>query len=192
MTLTRRSLLASAAFAPLLRAAPANALKLGVASYSMRELSREKLIEGVKALQTPYVNIKEFHLRYVSTPEQIAEARKQFAAAGLTVLGGGNIDLKGDEAAVRKMFDYAKAAGFPLMVCAPSHANMPLVEKLVKEYNIKAALHNHGPEDKEFPSPQSVLEAVKNLDPRVGLCMDVGHSTRAGADIVESDRKSVV
>jgi sugar phosphate isomerase/epimerase len=64
------------------------------------------------------------------------------------------------------------------------------MEKYVKEYNIKIALHNHGPEDKHFPTPQSVLDAVKDMDPRCGLCMDIGHSARTGVDIVESVRQA--
>jgi sugar phosphate isomerase/epimerase len=71
-------------------------------------------------------------------------------------------------------------------VCAPLQTNLKLVGQLVKEYNIRCAIHNHGPEDKQFPTPQSVLKAVEGLDPRMGLCMDVGHSARAGADVVKS------
>jgi sugar phosphate isomerase/epimerase len=60
------------------------------------------------------------------------------------------------------------------------------MEKYVKEYDIKIAIHNHGPEDKYFQTPQSVLAAVKGMDPRCGLCMDIGHTARTGTDIVES------
>ncbi len=186
----RRTFLGTAIAAGAAFAKPENGLKLGVASYSFRKLTREQAIAGMKGLNTPYINIKEFHLKYTSTPAEIAAARKQFADAHLEVLGGGNIDLKGDEAKLRKMFDYAKAAGFPLIVCAPARNNVQVVEKLVKEYNIKAAIHNHGPEDKEFPTPQSVLEAVKGMDPRMGLCIDVGHTARTGKDVVGSIREA--
>jgi sugar phosphate isomerase/epimerase len=102
-------------------------------------------------------------------------------------MSGGNIGLeKNDEADIRKYFDYARMCGMPMMVCAPTHENLKKVEAAVKEYNIQAAIHNHGPEDKHFPTPQSVLEAVKGMDPRMGLCMDVGHSARTGVDVVES------
>jgi len=122
------------------------------------------------------------------TPEELAAGRKEFEAAGLKILSGGNIDLKGDEAKIRAMFEYAKAAGMPMIVCAPSQATIPTVEKMVKEYNIRVAIHNHGPEDKFFPSPQSVLEAVDGRDPRMGLCIDIGHTARTGVDVVESLR----
>ena len=78
----------------------------------------------------------------------------------------------------------------PLIVCAPTHETLPLMEKYVKEYDIKIAVHNHGPEDKHFPTPQSVLEAVRNMDPRCGLCMDIGHIARTGVDVVESVRQA--
>lgn len=159
------------------------AIKIGVATYSLRKFDRPKAIEMLKKLNVKYLSIKEFHLKYADTLEQTKVGAKEFTDAGMTILSGGNIDLK-KPAELRKMFEYAKAAGIPMMVCAPSHETLPEVEKLVKEFNIKAAIHNHGPEDKHFPTPQSVLTAVKKMDPRVGLCMDIGHSARAGADIV--------
>lgn len=166
-------------------------LKLGVASYSFREFSRKLAIEDTRKLNTPYINIKDVHLPLNSTPEEIAKARKEFDKAGLTILGGGNISFsKDDENDMRQKFEYAKLAGMPLIVCAPTHTTLPKLEKYVKEYNIKIAVHNHGPEDKNFPTPQSVLEAVKNLDPRCGLCIDAGHTARTGVDVVESVREA--
>ena len=164
-------------------AAAKHGFVLGVASYSLRKFPRAKAIEMIKACNAPYVSVKSFHLDYKANTEEFALAKKEFKSAGLTVLSGGNIDLKGDDAQLRAMFEYAKAAGFPTIVCAPSHKTVGAVEKLVKEYNIKAAIHNHGPEDKEFPTPQSVLDVVKGMDTRRGLCSDSGHTSRTGADI---------
>jgi sugar phosphate isomerase/epimerase len=185
---TRRNFLASALAAPNLAAKTGGKVpfKLGVASYSLREFSRADAIRMIHELGVSYVSVKEYHLRYTSSHEEIEAARKEFAAAGIKILSGGNIDLRGDEAKIRKMFEYAKAAGMPVMVCAPSHESLPVVEKMVKEFNIRTAIHNHGPEDKHFPTPQSVLEAVKNMDARMGLCIDVGHTARTGVDVVES------
>ena len=162
-------------------------LKLGVATYSLREFQRELCIKMVKQLNVEYVDIKDVHLSQNDTPAATATGRRAFDKAGLKVIGGGNIGLpEADEAGMRKHFEYAKAAGFPMMICAPHQDNLVVVEKLAKEFDVKIAIHNHGPEDKQFPSPQSVLSAVKNMDPRMGLCMDIGHAARAGADIVES------
>jgi sugar phosphate isomerase/epimerase len=162
-------------------------IKLGVASYSFRKFSRTQAIEMTKELGTPYLNIKEFHLKLDSTPEEIDAAKKEFADAGIILVGCGNVNFqKDDESDIRSKFDYAKRAGFPLIVCAPTAVTLPKLEKFVKEYDIKIAVHNHGPEDKNFPTPQSVLKAVKDMDPRCGLCMDIGHTSRTGVDIVES------
>jgi sugar phosphate isomerase/epimerase len=161
--------------------------KLGVASYSFRNFSREQAIQMTKQLGTPYLNIKDFHLPLNSTPQQIDAAKKEFAAAGIIVVGCGNISFqKDDEADIRSKFEYARLAGFPLIVCAPTAVTLPKLEKFVKEYNIKIAVHNHGPEDKNFPTPQSVLKVVRDMDPRCGLCIDVGHTARTGADVVSS------
>jgi len=162
-------------------------IKLGIASFSFRKFSRAQAIQMAKDLGTPYLNIKDFHLKLDSTPEDFAAAKKEFADAGIVLVGCGNVSFqKDDEADIRSKFEYAKQAGFPLIVCAPTAETLPKMEKYVKEYNIKIAVHNHGPEDKHFPTPQSVLKAVKDMDPRCGLCMDIGHTSRTGVDIVES------
>lgn len=165
----------------------ADTLKLGVATYSMREFQRDLCIKQVKQLNIEYVDVKEFHLPQSDSPAALAAGRKAFDKAGLKVIGGGNVSLaEPDEEGLRKHFEYAKAVGFPMMITAPRHENLAIIEKLAKEYNIRIAIHNHGPEDKNFPTPQSVLEAVKNMDARMGLCMDIGHAARAGADIIAS------
>ncbi len=162
-------------------------IKLGVASYSFRKFSREQAIQMTKALGTPYLNVKDFHLPLTSTPEQIAAARKEFAENKIVLVGCGNISFsKDDPDDIRSKFEYAKEAGFPLIVCAPTHVTLPKLEKYVQEFNIKIAVHNHGPEDKNFPTPQSVLAVVKDMDPRCGLCIDVGHTSRTGVNVVES------
>jgi len=171
-------------------AAPAaGELKLGVASYSLRQFQRGLAIKMMQRLNVPCICIKEFHLPYSSTPEELARGVKEFAKGGLKVVGGGVIYMqRDDDDDIRRYFDYAKAAGMPLMVIAPSHQSLPRVEKFVKQYNIPVAIHNHGPEDKEFPTPESVLKAIQGRDPRVGLCIDAGHTTRTGTNVLDSIR----
>ncbi len=194
---SRRSFLGASAAAlslPLSRAAitdDPHDFKLGVATYSLRKFSRAQAIDMLKQMNVKYINIKEFHLPLDSTPDQIKAARKEFEDAGFIVEGGGNISFfKDDDADIRHKFDYAKLAGMPIIVCAPTRVTLPRMEKFVKEYDIKIAVHNHGPEDKQFPTPQSVLEVVKNMDPRCGLCIDCGHTARTGVDVVESIREA--
>ena len=162
-------------------------LKLGVASYSLRNFPREKAIEMTKALGTRYINFKSVHLPYDASPSEIAAARQQVAAAGLEIVGGGMITFESDtDEGVQKYFDYARAAGMPLMVSTCSPAVLPRIEKFVKRYDIKFAIHNHGPGDPNFPSPYDALKAVKNMDRRMGLCIDVGHTVRTGTDVVRA------
>lgn len=189
--ITRRGFLAATTAATVARlAADTNdeilGFKLGVASYSFRSFPRAEAIKMMQELKIKFASIKEFHLPYKDSPEELEKGRKEFEAAGIKIMSGGNISLaKNDDADIKKYFQYAKTCGMPMIVCAPTHENLKKLEAAVKEFNIKAAIHNHGPEDKHFPSPESVLDAVKNLDPRVGLCMDVGHSVRAGSDPVK-------
>jgi sugar phosphate isomerase/epimerase len=159
--------------------------KLGVASYSFRKFSRAQAIDMTRQLGTPYLNIKDVHLPLNSTPEEIDAAKKEFAAAGIILVGCGTVYFqKDDEADMRSKFEYAKRAGLPLIVCGPTAVTLPKLEKFVKEYDIKIAVHNHGPEDPHFPTPQSVLKIVKDMDPRCGLCIDIGHTARTGVDVV--------
>jgi len=164
-----------------------SAFKLGIASYSFRKFSRAKAIQMAKELGTPYLNVKDFHLALDSSAAEVDTARREFADAGIIIVGCGNISFpKSDDADIRHKFEYAKALGAPAIVCAPTHETLPKLGKYVEEYNIKIAVHNHGPEDKQFPTPQSVLEVVRDMDPRCGLCIDVGHTSRTGVNIVQS------
>jgi sugar phosphate isomerase/epimerase len=162
-------------------------IKLGVASYSLRNFSRAQAIEMTRSLGVRYINLKSVHLPYELAPAEIAAARREVEAAGLQIVGGGMITFETDtDDGVRKYFDYAKAAGMPLIVgtCKPSM--LPRIEKFIKEYDIKLAIHNHGPGDENFPSPYDALKAVQGTDPRMGLCIDLGHTVRTGTDVVRA------
>lgn len=162
-------------------------LRLGVASYSLRELSRGDAIAAIQALRSRYVSVKSFHLPYESTPAELAAGRREFEAAGLTIVGGGVITLQqDDDDDVRTYFEYARRAGMPLMVIAPTPATLPRIERFVREYDIAVAIHNHGPEDPYFPGPRDALSVIRDMDPRVGLCADIGHTARTGVDVVEA------
>lgn len=161
-------------------------LKLGVASYSLRNFPRAQAIQMTKALGTRFINLKSVHLPYDASPAEIAAARQEIEAAGLEIVGGGMITFETDtDEGVRKYFEYAKAAGMPVIVGTCKPAVLPRVEKFVKQYDIKLAIHNHGPGD-VFPSPYDALKAVQGMDPRMGLCIDVGHTVRAGTDVVRA------
>ena len=170
-------------------AAKGASVRLGVASYSLRELSRGEAIQAIRELGTPYVNVKSFHLPYEASAEELEEGRREFERAGLEIVGGGTITLdQDDDDHIRTHFEYAKRCGMPLMVIAPTRETLPRIERFVKSYGIAVAIHNHGPEDPHFPGPADALELIGDMDPRVGLCVDVGHTARTGVDVVEAVR----
>jgi sugar phosphate isomerase/epimerase len=162
-------------------------LKIGIASYSLRKFPLDRVIEACQQMGVRYLTLKDVHLARTDPPETTRALRKKIEAAGITVMGGGTLTWKdNDEGEIRKDFEYAKNGGFPLMVCSPAPETLDTLEKLVKEYDIKIAIHNHGPEDKWYPAPKDALAKLEKRDPRMGICMDIGHATRANADIVQS------
>ncbi len=176
---------ASAQNAPVQTASsndPWHGLKIGVASYSLRKLPLDMVIKDIGRVGLHYVSIKDAHLPMHSTPEERKTVAQKFKDAGILPVSCGNVGMTKDEANVRAAFEYARDIGLPTIVCSPDPDSMPLLDKMVKEFDIKLAIHNHGPEDRRFPAPTDVWKAVQPYDKRIGLCIDVGHSARAGDD----------
>lgn len=165
-------------------------IRLGIASYTFRKFDAARLIEFMKQLRTPFLNLKDAHLPM--TPlDEVPKLAEQYRAAGMKLTAAGTIYFpKDDDADIQAKFEYCKAAGISLIVGAPTHQTLPRVEKFVKQYDIRVGIHNHGPEDKEWPSPLDVLAAVETMDPRIGCCIDVGHTMRTGTDVVDAIRKA--
>ena len=163
-------------------------LKLGLASYTCREFSLDETIAMTKKVGLEYICLKDFHLPMDSTPEKIAEVAEKVRRGGLKLYGGGVIYMKSEEA-VNRAFEYAKTAGMKTIVGVPSHELLRLVEKNVRRYDIEVAIHNHGPGDEVYPTPESVFEKVRDMDKRVGLCIDAGHTMRAGVDPCEAAQR---
>ncbi|MGA2070338.1 MAG: sugar phosphate isomerase/epimerase [Sedimentisphaerales bacterium] len=161
---------------------------LGIASYTFRKFSTEQTLAMTKRLGLKYISFKDFHMPLNSTPEQIQNTVAKVKEAGITLYACGVIYMK-TEADIQQAFDYARAAGVKLIVGMPNYELLGLVENKAKEYDIKVAIHNHGPDNKLFPSPASVYEKVKDLDKRIGLCIDVGHTQRSGIDPSEAVEK---
>lgn len=178
------------AFAGESRPASASPIRLGIASYTFRNFDQAHLIDFMKQLKTPYLNLKDVHLP-MTPADQVSKRAAEYRAAGMKLTALGTIYFpKDDDNDIRAKFEYCKAAGVSLIVGSPTHKTLPRVEKFVKEYNIRVGIHNHGPEDKEWPSPLTVLDAVKNMDRRIGCCIDVGHTMRTGTDVVWAIRKA--
>jgi sugar phosphate isomerase/epimerase len=166
-------------------------IRLGLASYTFRNFSRAQMIGFMKQLNVFALNAKDIKDHLPMDAQQEAAALADYAAVGIKLHAAGAIYFAKDEDAdIRSKFEYCKRAGIGVIVAGdPTPETLPRIEKFVKEYDIRIALHNHGPEDKLWPSPLDVLKAVKGMDPRIGCCIDVGHTVRAGTDVVQAIRE---
>jgi len=202
-TISRRNFLQSstlaAASAALVSALPAHAeaipasgkpspVKLGLASYTFRNFTRAQLLVFMKQLNLTDLNCKDVKDHLPMDPALEAAALADYAAAGIKLHAAGTISFpKDDDDDIRAKFEYCKRAGINVIVAGdPAPATLPRIEKFVREYDIRLAIHNHGPEDKIYHSPFDVLKIVKDMDHRIGCCIDVGHAARAGANLVEA------
>ena len=167
---------------------PYKGLKVGVTSYTLRRFSLDETIRIVKELGLKYIALKDVHLKMTLTKKELQAAARKIKDAGLTLMGGGVVYLAKEEAAARKGFEYARDAGMPLISASFDPGVLPMVESLAKEFNIRVAIHNHGPGDKVFPSALGAHEKIRGMDKRMGLCLDVGHTVREGEKEVETIR----
>jgi inosose dehydratase len=206
MAITRRSLLKAAALSAAcstigevepLSAAPSasndkqfHGLRVGVASYSLREFPVTEALQNIRRLGVHYLSLKDIHLPLSSTPEQRRQVRQQAEDLGLSITSCGVIYLKNDEAQMHQAFDYVRDLGASIAVVGASRDMLPSLDKVIRGYELKVAIHNHGPNDKLFPSPLQVYDAVKRLDRRIGLCIDIGHTFRMHEDLVDDVKRT--
>jgi sugar phosphate isomerase/epimerase len=202
--LSRRNFLQSSALAAacaVTSAVPAKAeavaetgkpspIKLGLASYTFRNFTRAQMIAYMKQLNLTALNCKDAKDHLPMDPAAEAAALSDYAANGIKVHAVGTVYFPKDEDDdIRSKFEYAKRAGVNVIVAGdPAATTLPRIEKFVKEYDIRLAIHNHGPEDKIWHSPYDVLKVVKDMDPRIGCCIDIGHACRAGANVPQAVR----
>jgi sugar phosphate isomerase/epimerase len=168
---------------------PFRGLKVGITSYSVRKLGFDDAVKATRRIGVRYISLKDFHLPLKSTPEERREVARKLKEAGLILLGCGVVTMKNDEAEIRHAFEYAKDAGIATIVANPDPASLGILDRMVKEYNIRIAIHNHGPEDKRYPTPDVVATAIEGHDQRIGFCIDIGHTARAGVDPAAAIRK---
>lgn len=161
---------------------------LGLASYTFKDFSLDQTLAMSARLGLKQVCLKSFHLPLDATPEQIAEAVAKVKKAGLVLYGGGVIVMR-NEKEVNQAFAYAKTAGMTMIVGVPMPDVLPLVNEKVGQLGIRVAIHNHGPGDKVYPAPGDAYEKIKSLNPRIGLCIDIGHTLRYGVDPAQAAKQ---
>jgi sugar phosphate isomerase/epimerase len=167
---------------------PISPIRPGLASYTFRNFTRAQLIGFMRQLNVFALNTKDVKDHLPMDVQQETAALQDYAAAGVKLHAAGAIYFEKDEDAdIRSKFEYCKRAGISVIVAGdPTPQTLLRIEKFVKEYNIRIAIHNHGPEDKLWPSPLDVLKAVKDMDARIGCCIDVGHTVRTGTDVIQA------
>jgi sugar phosphate isomerase/epimerase len=157
--------------------------KLGIAGFSFVNFKLDEALSMMKRTDLHYLCIKDFHLPYKSTAEEITAFHQKLKESGVTGYAVGPIYTKTHQD-IDNAFDYAKRVGVKLIIGIPNHEDLKYVEQKVKEYDIRYAIHNHGPEDKLYPNAASINNLIKDLDPRVGICFDMGHNRRDNQDSV--------
>ncbi len=167
------------------------AFQLGVATVSLKGLPLDNALAAVHRVGLDKISLHRAHSPWENTPDAWKAVAVKIKAADITPLCCGVLYLKNDEKELRRMMEYVRILGVPLFSCSPEPAALPLLERLLKEYDLRAAIHNHGPEDKVWPTAASIWQAIEPLDAHIGLCLDVGHCYRAGeapAEIIQRYR----
>ncbi|MFN8240153.1 MAG: sugar phosphate isomerase/epimerase [Bacteroidales bacterium] len=154
---------------------------IGIAGFTFAQVPMEKALDIMKKVNVTNLSLKDVYMPLASNQETITATLEKFKAAGVNVYTVGVIYMKTQEA-VDQAFGYARMAGVKLIIGAPNYELIPYVEKKVKEYDIRIAIHNHGPDNPLFPNATDIWNHIKDMDPRMGICLDIGHTTRDGQD----------
>jgi inosose dehydratase len=158
--------------------------QLGIAGYTFLHIPIDPAIVMMRRVGVDSLSIKAFHLPLDSSAETIGLVKEKFRVNGIRIYAAGVIYMK-TPAEVDKAFEYAKMLGTALIIGVPNPELLTYTEQKAKAYDIRVAIHNHGPEDKLYPSPADVYDRINRMDERMGLCLDIGHAARAGADPVK-------
>jgi sugar phosphate isomerase/epimerase len=160
--------------------------KMSFQSYSLRHFTEiDDFVREASKLKLSYVELYRGHLP-VDALQSIKRVSGKLFLAGYKVAAYGVESFSADHDKNEQLFKFGKMLGVENLSADPSKDAFESLEKLVKAYNIRIAIHNHGPEDKRWQKPEWILASVKNLDPRIGSCADLGHFIRAGINPVEA------
>lgn len=168
--------------------------RLGVQAFSFYKISFYETVDHLERIGVRYVeafpnqtlkpgnpNVKFDHNL---SPELRAEATAKLDDAGITLVNYGVVPLPNDEAACRKVFDFAKAMNIETIVSEPPDDAFDLIDRLAQEYEVDVAIHNH-PSPNENWNPEKVLAECEGRSPRIGACVDTSHWRRSGVDVLE-------
>lgn len=160
---------------------------IGIQSYSLRNYPVDEALRHAKDLGFEHVEFSKGHFDPEATPQQIDAMKSKMAGLNLKMLGHGVNNFTKDHEANRKLFEFAKRAGFRNLSANPTRDAFDSLDKLVAEYDIRIAIHNHGP-NALYDKVIDVVQAVKGRHPHIGACADLGHYIRSAEDPVEAIR----
>ena len=161
-----------------------NKFHLSCADWTFHLFDIDSALQTLQKCDIHYLCIKDFHLPLDATEEQIKAFHTKCAEYGVTGYGVGPI-YQNTEEEVDKAFEYTRKVGAKVMLSVPPYELLPYVDKKIKEYpEIKYAIHLHGPDLDVYQDATVIWDKVKDLDPRIGMCLDIGHDFRNGADPV--------
>jgi sugar phosphate isomerase/epimerase len=158
-------------------------LELALASYTTREFSLDETINMARRVGLYHLGLKSFHLPLDASEAECKAAANKIRNAGIDFYSVGVIYMNKKEE-VEQAFNYAKACGIRIIVGVPAHDLLPYTEEMIKQYDIMLAIHNHGPGDNVYPTVPGIYDKIKNMDKRMGICMDIGHVVRLDRDPV--------
>lgn len=164
--------------------AKAAGLKLGIQIYSLRGFPVDVALDHTKNLGFEEVEFFSGMFPLTASDEEIQKMVQKVKGLGLRISAHGVNGFTKDAQANRKVFEFAKKAGVKNISAAPTPDSMDSLNELVKEYDIRIAIHNHGPSDR-FNKVVDVLRAIEGRDPRIGACADLGHFIRSGEKPVD-------
>ncbi len=182
------SLAAAALTAPASAFAEARHLygpfKMGIQSYTLRHFTLDDALDITEKLGIHYWEAFPAHLPITTDKQQIATNLQKLAAHRIRLEAYGVVGFSNDEADARRTFDFARAMHIPVLSASPAPDSFDLLDKLTREYNIRIAIHNHGPGDNLYAHPQQTLAAIAGHSNMIGECEDTGHMIRSGEDPV--------
>lgn len=158
---------------------------IGVQSYSLREFNTHDAIRHIQGMGVHFVEFFKQHLDINASPDQIAETQKLLASADIKLKAHGVTNFTKDHAANRKVFEFAKKAGFRNITADPDPDSFDSLDNLCAEYNVRICIHNHGPRHR-YNKISDVAKAVKDRHANIGACVDTGHFIRSKEDPVKA------
>jgi inosose dehydratase len=162
--------------------------KIGMAGYTYHKFDLDRTLADLETNQVEYLCIKDFHLPFDSSEEDIRKFHEKLASKGVQGYAVGPIYMRSEEE-VDVAFAYAKRVGVKLIVGVPAHELLGYINEKVQEYDFNYAIHMHGPDIDLYPDADDIWSHVKDLDPRMGMCLDIGHTARNGKDPVADLKK---